>query len=97
MAKPQRGKFITVKRPRLVKDGALYFVMKRGGYFRPKAEGYTDNIADAGTWLGSDARKYLSDEGVTLHPVKPLLPVLKMEMRNNARRALNLALLVEQF
>lgn len=90
-----RPQFITVKRATKVKDDALYFVMKGGGYYRPKAEGYANDFADAGVWLGKDAKKYLQAEGVTLHPVKPMRQVIDLEMRHHVRRAYILSHLLE--
>lgn len=89
--------WVTVKRASKVKDDALYFVMKRGMFYRPRAEGYADSMGDAGTYLGKEAKKYLTDEGVTLHPVKPLLRVIHKEIGMRLRQAANLATIFEKF
>ena len=46
-----------------------YVLRRKGYFFRPDAQGYTGNLAEAGRWTKDDAVKYLVAEGVTLHSV----------------------------
>lgn len=42
----------------------IYFLRRNGGWFRPKAEGYTTDLAQAGLFTESQTRSYADCEGV---------------------------------
>lgn len=50
-------------------------LMKRGYYYRPNAQGYTSNLAEAGRYTEAEAKQhvyphvYPHDEQVTMHPL----------------------------
>ncbi len=97
MGKPVSG-IITVKQPSKVKVGAWYFIRRNGGWYRPKAQGYTDDFAQAGMFSGEDARKYMTGvEGVTAHPIKPMLPLLNSVMRERIGQLAALATIINHF
>lgn len=52
------------------KTAGKQYVVRKGGYFyRPKAQGYTSSIHEAGLWPKDEAGKYaIGVEGVTVHP-----------------------------
>lgn len=65
---------------RRVKDDAVYLISRNGGWFRPHAQGYTGEVADAGLFLGSDARGYLGVEGVSLTPIEDVKKRMMAEL-----------------
>lgn len=75
-----------------------YFI-KRGsrGWFRSSARGYTDDIAEAAVFLGSDARGYLSAEGVALVPVSEMRDEIWRQVREALGRSAKLAAMVERY
>jgi hypothetical protein len=47
-----------------------YLIRRGGGFYRPKAAGYTQSIAEAGRWSKEDAYAYQTGvEGVTVHHI----------------------------
>ena len=76
---------------RRVKDGDLYLIRRGGYWFRPKAQGYTDDLADAGMFLGKDARGYLSAEGVSLTPLSSMKAILRQTVGEAEARTKRLA------
>ena len=45
-----------------------HFIRRRGGWFRPKAQGYTTRIVEAGLFSGDEARAYQRDvEGISIY------------------------------
>lgn len=71
---------------RKVKDDALYLITRHGGWFRPHAQGYTMDVADAGIFPGREARGYLDVEGLSLVPVEDMRHRLELEMRELQRK-----------
>lgn len=57
---------------RRVKDEEKYLIMRHGGWFRPEAHGYTNDLSEAGVFMGHDARGYLQTEGVSLHSLREM-------------------------
>lgn len=47
-----------------------HFIRRGGGWFRPRVEGYTLPIAEAGLFSGDEARAYEREvSGISIHPV----------------------------
>lgn len=47
-----------------------HFIRRGGGWFRPKAQGYTLRIAEAGMFSGDEARAYKADvSDISIHPL----------------------------
>lgn len=46
-----------------------HFIRRHGAFFRPGAAGYTENIAAAGIYSKEEAQRYLSADGVSIHPI----------------------------
>lgn len=80
-----------------VRDSDLYFIRRSGGWFRPDAHGYTGNLADAGTFVGANAKGYLNAEGVGLVAARDLLPMLTKQMRDHVVAAQSLNAVIQQF
>lgn len=55
-----------------VKDGHVYYVQRRGYWFRPAARGYTKHLVDAGQFTAAQARSYLDAEGVAVVDARSL-------------------------
>jgi hypothetical protein len=53
-----------------------YVVRKRGLFYRPNANGYTDRIDEAGryTFAEAKAHEYPHDEPVTMHHISQFIP-----------------------
>lgn len=66
---------------------ALYLIRRNGVLFRPNAQGYTQNLADAGVWHGNEARKYLDAEGVDLIPLTSVRDRIVFEMATTVSAA----------
>jgi len=49
-----------------IRDGQQYFIRRHGGWFRPEAHGYTNDIAMAGLFDAATARGYLDVEGLSV-------------------------------
>jgi len=72
-----------------VKDGESYLLRRHGAWFRPKAEGYTTEIAAAGAFDAAAARSYLDVEGLSAVPLKAMAPTILAELvRSKERTAL---------
>ena len=61
---------------RKVKDGELYFIRRHGGYFRPGAHGYCQDVAGAGLFTAEKARAYLDVNGLSVVPLKAMRETL---------------------
>lgn len=70
-----------------VRDEAIYLIKRHGGYFRPGAHGYTDRLAEAGLYLGKEARRYLDVDGLSLIPIEAVIQTMVAE-REEAQRAI---------
>lgn len=89
---------VTVKQPSKVKDSGWYFLRRKGGWYRAKAQGYTDDYAQAGMFSGEDARAHMKGcDGVTAHPIKPMLPLLNSVMRERIGHLAKLAAIINHF
>jgi hypothetical protein len=64
---------------RKVRDGSIYLIRRHGAFFRPKAEGYTSVLANAGLFDAATARGYLGVEGLSVVPVKSVVKRAKAE------------------
>jgi len=73
---------IKIKDPTNVKDGADYFITRHGGWYRPKAQGYTDDIAKAGIFPGIEARQHLGAEGVRVVPLELMRAEIGKEIQD---------------
>ena len=82
---------------RRVHDGHEYFIRRHGGWFRPQAHGYTNDLAEAGVFMGSDAKGYLSAEGVSLIPVASMVDTIWKASRDHIQKAANLSKLIENY
>lgn len=80
------------KSPSRVKKGE-FFIRRHGGWFRPGAHGYTDDIAQAGTFSAEDARSYMQAEGVTAVPVKSMRGEIWRQVGEAIARAAHLSAL----
>lgn len=66
---------------RQVVDGQRYFIRRHGGWFRPHANGYTMEIARAGTYTAREARHYLrSVEDIEIVPVASAHPLIRAQI-----------------
>lgn len=95
-----RGKALARSRSaadKKVKDDVLYFIKRDGAWFRPEAHGYTGDIAEAGIFPGSDARGYLSAEGVALVPVQTMKANIRKQVREHLAKATRLAEIMDSF
>lgn len=81
-----------------VRDNEEYFI-KRGhsGWFRAAAHGYTDDLCQAGRFLGKDARGYLGAEGVVLVPVDAMSKMVWKEVKELIERAAKLSAIFERY
>lgn len=79
-----------IKKPERVKDG-LHYLRRHGGWFRPEAAGYTDDIAQAGVYTADVARNYMQAEGVTAVPVSSMRGAIWKEMQECLARAAKLS------
>lgn len=68
-----------------VKDGEPYLLRRHGAWFRPKAEGYTTEIAAAGIFDAA-ARSYLDAEGLSAVPLKAMAPAILAELLRSKER-----------
>lgn len=82
---------------RRVVESEDYFIRRHGGWFRPEACGYTNELSDAGVFVGAIAKKYLQAEGVSLHPVSAMVPQLAKLVRDHIVKADVLAKLIESY
>jgi hypothetical protein len=64
-----------------VVDGELYFLCRHGGYFRPKAQGYTDCMSFAAVYSAAVARDYLDVEGLSVIPLSSVRDELEERVR----------------
>lgn len=80
-----------IKKPEKVKDGDMYFVRRHGGWFRPGAHGYTNDIASAGEFTADQARGYMQAEGVTVVSIYGARKEIFKEMQETFARASKLA------
>lgn len=85
-----------VKTVRGVKDGREYFLRRHGGWFRPEAHGYTDDVSHAGVYSAEETRGYMQAEGVTAVWVRSMKPVLLIEMDNAIIRASKLSAMYQR-
>lgn len=60
-----RDRAIAAARRKVV-DGQLYLISRHGGWFRPEAHGYTNQIGHAGLFSAETARGYLDVEGLSV-------------------------------
>lgn len=79
-----------------VLDDVEYFIKRNGGWFRHGAQGYTMELAEAGIFLGADARGYLDAEGVALVPIASMAPGLQASMADHVIKAATLAALLNK-
>lgn len=49
-----------------------HFLMRDGGWFRPKAGGYTRDIGEAGIFTAAEVLDFLKAEGVKAVPVRTM-------------------------
>lgn len=82
-----------IKKASGVKDGREYFLRRHGGWFRPKAQGYTDDIALAGTFSAEDTRGYMNAEGVTAVHVQTMKGEIWKQVGDAIARAASLSTL----
>lgn len=80
-----------IKRISGVKEGREYFLRRHGGWFRPMAHGYTDDVAHAGTYTAEEARGYMSAEGVTAVWVRSMKPEIMKQLDDAIVRASKLS------
>lgn len=80
-----------------VQADSEYFIRRHGGWFRPGAHGYTNELAEAGVFAGADAKGYLQAEGVSLIPVASMLDTIWKQSREHITKAARLAKLVEHY
>lgn len=80
-----------------VRDCDLYFIRRGGAWFRPEAHGYTGDLSAAGTFVGANAKGYLSADGVGLVAARDLLPMLTKQMRDHIAAAQSLNSVIQQF
>jgi hypothetical protein len=95
-----RGKALARSRSaaeKRVKDDVQYFIKRDGAWFRPEAHGYTGDIAEAGIFPGSDARGFLSAEGVVLVPIQVMKASIRKQVREHLAKATRLAEIIEGF
>lgn len=85
-----------IRKPRGVKDGREYFLRRHGGWFRPEAHGYTDDVSHAGVYSARDARSYMQAEGVTAVAVAAMKSEIFREMDNAIVRASKLSALYQR-
>jgi hypothetical protein len=85
-----------IKRASGVKDGREYFLRRHGGWFRPAAHGYTDDISHAGLFSALDARGYMQAEGVTAVRADLMKLEILHEMDSAIARASNLSVMFQR-
>lgn len=66
--------------------GVLYFLKRHGGYFRPGAHGYTQDILEAGIFSREEANRYRCVDS----PIVEIIAIedlrqIAVEMLNKAR------------
>lgn len=80
---------------RSVQDNERYFIRRSGGWLRPGAHGYTTELDGAGVFVGTDARGYLSAEGVVLIPISTMMSEVAEEIASLANKAVKLTALIK--
>lgn len=76
---------------RRVHDTEQYFIKREGAWFRPGAHGYTMDLAEAGIFLGRDARGFLAAEGVSLVPIPMMMSRIRKQVGEHLGKAAKLA------
>lgn len=61
-------------------------------FYRPQAQGYTNEIACAGTFVESFAKEHAKLEGVTIHPINACWEEINGELANHEARVSHLRL-----
>lgn len=79
-----------------VKDGEIYLIRRRGLWFRPKAQGYTDELAGVGLFDAEDARGYLAADGVSVVPYRHIQGQLAQEIVDLEQKASGLRRLMAE-
>lgn len=74
-----------------VRDDEDYFIRRHGGWFRPNAQGYTCDIAEAGLFPGVEARKYLDVDGLVVVPLASARDFIWRQSRDAVARAAKLS------
>lgn len=74
----------------------LYLISRHGMWFRPKAEGYTSRLSEAGVFGDDDARDYLCVEGLSVVPLDSLRERIEAEINTMDRAMVRLAALLEK-
>jgi hypothetical protein len=82
---------------RRVQDADRYFIKRHGAWFRPDAHGYTGDLAEAGLFVGREARDYLNTEGVVLVPIKAMTASISQEAGEHLSKAAKLTEMIENF
>ncbi|MBP2232471.1 hypothetical protein J2847_005800 [Azospirillum agricola] len=68
-----------------IKDG-LYLIKRHGGWFRPKAQGYTRDLAEAGIFNATTARGYIDVEGLSVWPVSAIAEQVATDIADTERK-----------
>jgi len=82
---------------RRIVDTHEFLLKRHGGWFRPGAHGYTDDLSQAGVFCGKDAKSYLTCEGVSLFPLMGMVPIITKASREHIQKAANLAKMIENY
>jgi len=82
---------------RRIVDTHEFLLKRHGGWFRPGAHGYTDDLSQAGVFCGKDAKSYLTCEGVSLFPLMGMVPIIAKASREHIQKAANLAKMIENY
>lgn len=72
-------------------EPGMHFLRRNGGWFRPKAQGYTDDIAQAGIFTTAEVMDYMKAEGVTAVPVASMKQDIWKQVRESLERAAKLS------
>lgn len=80
-----------------VVDGDLYLICKNGAFWRPKAAGYTDSIAQAGIYSARLARKYLSLDCISVMSLASAREMLVAEIDDIENRLIGARITLASF
>jgi hypothetical protein len=77
---------MTDLKPFAICSPMLYVIRRHGGFFRPRAAGYTQDVADAGLFRKDEADRYADVEGLTIHPVSDFTEGINREINATEAR-----------